>query len=180
MEPEELTDESIAYYRKHAPQRAQARIGLQAWKPILMEMIENYLSRSEMETWMAEHHTALGFALPSTETLKKWLSSIRKEIGKPLRVRQPASPPTSAGTLGHDIVASPTRVEKPSTTVSQMEVSPPPGSRMAQKASAHSPQKAATGTGAESQGYAGINEILEDGVKTIKPQKKAIKVHKPR
>lgn len=84
-------DPAITYYRNHAPAKAVARVGLQSWHPIIAEMIEDYLSIAEMEAWMSEHHAALGFALPTQYTLRKWVTEVRKNIGKPLRVRNQES-----------------------------------------------------------------------------------------
>ncbi len=180
MEAEASLNESVAYYRRHAPERVRGKAGLRTWQPIIEEMIDGDLNIKEMTTWMTAHHETLGFKLPSTETLKKWVSDVRKEIGKPLRVRKPRSSSVVAKTASK-AAAAPTRPgKKSSQTALEPESDPVVGTSRESKIPEATAKKSAARVESESQGYAGIDEILKDGVKSTAPSKKTIKVNRPR
>lgn len=72
-------ENAVAYYRAHGPEKTVARVGLAEWKPVLLEMIKDRLTRDEIHEWMAEHAAKLGFRVPAKTTLRDWLASIRKD-----------------------------------------------------------------------------------------------------
>ena len=119
--------DAVAYYRCHGPEKNIARVGLTAWRSVLLEMIEDNLTLDEIHTWMTEHHKALHFQLPAKTTVRDWLTRVRQEIGKPLRQRvkspepaippprpeAPAAPPTKFPTAATTAGTTPSKTQNP-------------------------------------------------------------------
>jgi hypothetical protein len=122
--------DAVAYYRRHRPEKNIARVGLTAWRSVLLEMIEDNLTLDEIHTWMTKHHKALQFQLPAKTTVRDWLTRVRQEIGKPLRQKAkspesaihpqpveapaaPATPPTKFPTAATTTATKPSKSPEP-------------------------------------------------------------------
>lgn len=95
LEKPTLDEIAVSYYRKHRPEKNIVRAGLNAWRPILIEMIEEYRTLDDIHVWMTGHHENLKLKLPAKITVRDWLTRVRREINKPLRQRKQENQPTT-------------------------------------------------------------------------------------